>query len=128
VVYHVTYVVVLPVPDTWLVVRVRWWVKVSEGLVGLDAFGQSFLGVFRMSVPPTSVPRLATVLLVVEVVVAVGVPLNVYVDLFRALKPRLVEFDAEYGERVVFEVSVPTADAEAVIDRLRSATGDRVEL
>ncbi|MDR9380961.1 MAG: YigZ family protein, partial [Natronomonas sp.] len=39
-----------------------------------------------------------------------------------------VEFDAEYGERVVFEVSVPTADAEAVIDRLRSATGDRVEL
>jgi uncharacterized YigZ family protein len=38
------------------------------------------------------------------------------------------EFDAEYGERVVFDVSVPSTDAEAVLDRLRSATSGRIEL
>ena len=39
-----------------------------------------------------------------------------------------VEFDADYGERVTFDVRVPVADADAVRDRLRSATSDRVEL
>ncbi|MFO7925740.1 MAG: IMPACT family protein [Halobacteriota archaeon] len=38
------------------------------------------------------------------------------------------EFDAEYGERVVFDVSVPTTDAAGVLDRLRSATSGRIEL
>ncbi len=37
-------------------------------------------------------------------------------------------FDAEYAERVTFDVSVPTANADALIDRLRSATNDRIEL
>jgi len=37
-------------------------------------------------------------------------------------------FEAEYAERVSFEVSVPEAEAEAVLDRLRSATGDRIGL
>lgn len=39
-----------------------------------------------------------------------------------------VEFEAEYEARVTFDVSVPVADADAVLDRLRSATGDRIEL
>lgn len=39
-----------------------------------------------------------------------------------------VEFEAEYDERVTFDVSVPIDDADAVLDRLRSATGDRIEL
>jgi len=39
-----------------------------------------------------------------------------------------VAFDADYGERVTFTVRVPTADADALRDRLRSATSDRVEL
>lgn len=38
-----------------------------------------------------------------------------------------VAFDAEYGERVAFDVSVPLAEAEALCDRLRSATSDRIE-
>ena len=39
-----------------------------------------------------------------------------------------VEFEAEYGERVAFEVRIPVGDAEALRDRLRSATSGRVEL
>ena len=39
-----------------------------------------------------------------------------------------VTFEADYGERVTFDVSVPIADAEALLDRLRSATADRIEL
>jgi uncharacterized YigZ family protein len=37
-------------------------------------------------------------------------------------------FEADYGERVAFEISVPIADADALRDRLRSATSDRIEL
>ncbi len=37
-------------------------------------------------------------------------------------------FEADYAERVVFDVSVPVADAEELEDRLRSATRDRIEL
>jgi len=37
-------------------------------------------------------------------------------------------FEADYAERVVFDVSVPVTDAEALVDRLRSATRDRIEL
>ncbi|QLD88976.1 YigZ family protein [Natronomonas salina] len=44
------------------------------------------------------------------------------------LESEAVEFDADYGERVTFEVRVPVADADAVRDRLRSATSGRVEL
>ena len=39
-----------------------------------------------------------------------------------------VEFDAAYEARVTFEVRVPVADADDLRDRLRSATGGRVEL
>ena len=39
-----------------------------------------------------------------------------------------VEFDADYDARVTFEVRVPVADADGVRDRLRSATGGRVDL
>ena len=39
-----------------------------------------------------------------------------------------VEFEAAYEERVRFDVRVPTADADALRDRLRSATGGRVDL
>ncbi|NHN41763.1 YigZ family protein [Halorubellus sp. JP-L1] len=38
-----------------------------------------------------------------------------------------VEFDAEYGERVRIDARVPVADADALRDRLRSATSGRVE-
>lgn len=37
-------------------------------------------------------------------------------------------FEADYGERVTFDVSVPIAEADALLDRLRSATSDRIEL
>jgi hypothetical protein len=37
------------------------------------------------------------------------------------------EFEADYGERVVFDVSVPVVAAEGLLDRLRSATSNRVE-
>jgi uncharacterized YigZ family protein len=37
-------------------------------------------------------------------------------------------FQADYDERVSFEVSVPIGDADALVDRLRSATHDRIEL
>lgn len=37
-------------------------------------------------------------------------------------------FDADYGERVSFEIQVPAADADAIRDRLRSATSGRIEL
>jgi uncharacterized YigZ family protein len=39
-----------------------------------------------------------------------------------------VEFDAAYEARVTFEVRVPVEDADGLRDRLRSATGGRVEL
>lgn len=39
-----------------------------------------------------------------------------------------VGFDADYGERVVFEVRVPTADTEDLRERLLSATSGRAEL
>jgi uncharacterized YigZ family protein len=39
-----------------------------------------------------------------------------------------VEFDATYEERVTVEVRVPVDDAADLRDRLRSATGGRVEL
>ncbi|MFB6118248.1 IMPACT family protein [Halosegnis sp.] len=39
-----------------------------------------------------------------------------------------VDFEAEYEARVSFEVQVPVADAAALRDRLRSATGGRIEL
>jgi len=39
-----------------------------------------------------------------------------------------VEFDADYEARVTFDVRVPVDDADALRDRLRSATGGRVEL
>jgi uncharacterized YigZ family protein len=39
-----------------------------------------------------------------------------------------VEFDAEYGERVVVDARVPVEDAPALRDRLRSATSGRVDL
>ena len=39
-----------------------------------------------------------------------------------------VEFDAAYEARVTFEVRVPVADADDLRDRLRSATGGRVEV
>jgi uncharacterized YigZ family protein len=39
-----------------------------------------------------------------------------------------VEFDAAYEARVTFEVRVPVDDADGLRDRLRSATGGRVEL
>ncbi|MFC4989961.1 IMPACT family protein [Saliphagus infecundisoli] len=38
------------------------------------------------------------------------------------------DFDAEYAEEVGFEVRVPVAEREAFCDRLRSATGGRVEI
>jgi hypothetical protein len=39
-----------------------------------------------------------------------------------------MSFEAEYAERVAFDVRVPVADAAALVERLRSATGGRVEL
>jgi uncharacterized YigZ family protein len=39
-----------------------------------------------------------------------------------------VEFDATYEVRVTFDVRVPVDDADELRDRLRSATGGRVEL
>jgi putative IMPACT (imprinted ancient) family translation regulator len=39
-----------------------------------------------------------------------------------------LEFEATYEERVSFEVRVPVAEADALRDRLRSATGGRVDL
>jgi uncharacterized YigZ family protein len=39
-----------------------------------------------------------------------------------------VEFDTDYGERAAFEVRVPVDEADALRDRLRSATSGRVEL
>lgn len=37
-------------------------------------------------------------------------------------------FEADYGVRVEFDASVPVANAEALFDRLRSATSGRIEL
>jgi uncharacterized YigZ family protein len=39
-----------------------------------------------------------------------------------------LEFDAEYTERVVFDVRVPISTADALRDRLRSATSDRIRI
>ncbi|MFB6282037.1 MAG: YigZ family protein [Haloferacaceae archaeon] len=39
-----------------------------------------------------------------------------------------VAFDADYGERVTFDVRVPADEAAALRDRLRSATSDRIDL
>ncbi|MFB6086976.1 MAG: YigZ family protein [Haloarculaceae archaeon] len=39
-----------------------------------------------------------------------------------------VDFEAEYGERVDFAVRVPRPEADALADRLRSATGGRVSV
>ncbi len=39
-----------------------------------------------------------------------------------------VEFEADYVERVTFEVTVPLAELDELQDRLRSATSGRVEL
>jgi uncharacterized YigZ family protein len=44
------------------------------------------------------------------------------------LESERVEFNADHGESVVFEVSVPVADADEIVDRLRSATSDRIDL
>ncbi len=44
------------------------------------------------------------------------------------LESESAAFEAEYAERVVFDVSVPTAESDVVFDRLRSATSDRIEL
>jgi uncharacterized YigZ family protein len=38
-----------------------------------------------------------------------------------------VDFEADYGETVAFDVRVPVAEAEALRDRLRSATSGRVD-
>jgi uncharacterized YigZ family protein len=38
-----------------------------------------------------------------------------------------VDFEADYGEAVAFDVRVPVADAEALRDRLRSATSGRAD-
>ncbi|MFQ3284987.1 MAG: putative YigZ family protein [Natronomonas sp.] len=37
-------------------------------------------------------------------------------------------FEADYGARVSFDVSVPVAAAEGLLDRLRSATSDRIDV
>ncbi|MFB6139968.1 MAG: YigZ family protein [Halosimplex sp.] len=39
-----------------------------------------------------------------------------------------VEFDADYAERVAFEVRVPVADGPGLRDRIRSATSGRADL
>ena len=44
------------------------------------------------------------------------------------LESESVEFDAEYGAEVTFTVRIAIADAEALRDRLRSATSGRVEI
>lgn len=44
------------------------------------------------------------------------------------LESSAAAFEADYGERVVFDVSVPVSEADALVDRLRSATRDRIEL
>lgn len=44
------------------------------------------------------------------------------------LQSEQVEFDADYGERVEFSVRVPVEQAEALRDRIRSATSGRAEM
>ena len=39
-----------------------------------------------------------------------------------------VDFEAEYGERVAFDAEIPVAEADRVVDRLRSATSGRAEI
>ena len=38
------------------------------------------------------------------------------------------EFDADYGERVRFDLRVPVAEVEALRERLNDATSGRVEI
>ena len=45
----------------------------------------------------------------------------------RIIESEELEFEADYEQRVSFEVRVPVADAAAFRDRLRSATSGRVE-
>ncbi|QLD85454.1 YigZ family protein [Natronomonas halophila] len=45
----------------------------------------------------------------------------------RILESEGVEFEAEYGEAVAFDIRVPVAEAEALRDRLRSATSGRAD-
>ncbi len=44
------------------------------------------------------------------------------------LESTAVEFDADYAEQVTFEVRVPVADCEALLDRIRSATSGRAAI
>ncbi|WP_135364860.1 IMPACT family protein [Halosimplex halophilum] len=44
------------------------------------------------------------------------------------LESEAVEFDADYAERVAFDVRVPVADGAALRDRIRSATSGRAEI
>jgi uncharacterized YigZ family protein len=44
------------------------------------------------------------------------------------LESEAVEFEADYGERVGFEVRVPIDEADHVADRLRSATSGRADV
>ncbi|WP_293031556.1 YigZ family protein [Natronococcus sp.] len=44
------------------------------------------------------------------------------------LESEALEFDADYEAEVTFEVRVPVAEAEALRDRLRSATSGRADL
>ena len=39
-----------------------------------------------------------------------------------------VDFDAEYAERVAFDLRVPVDDREALLDRVRSATSGRADI
>lgn len=43
------------------------------------------------------------------------------------LESERLAFEADYQERVTFDVRVPVADAAGLRDRLRSATSDRIE-
>ncbi len=44
------------------------------------------------------------------------------------LESERVEFEADYGERVVFDLRVPVADADALLDRIASATSGRADV
>lgn len=44
------------------------------------------------------------------------------------LESESVDFEANYAETVSFRIDVPSADVNAIIDRLRSATSDRIDI
>ena len=44
------------------------------------------------------------------------------------LESETVDFDADYAERVAFDVHVPVADGAALRDRIRSATSGRADI